>query len=63
MAKTLHNMLLFNGFSNGAEMFQLFPVFDCHARFNQNLMQSSPTSSVLLIVISDIPITNKEYNK
>lgn len=47
MVKASLNILLPKRLSNGSEMFQLFPVLDCHARFNQSLTQSLPTSMVM----------------
>ena len=40
MTKTLLNILSFNRLYNGAEVFRLFTVFDCHAMFNQSVTQS-----------------------
>lgn len=47
MTKTLLNILSFNRLYNGAEVFRLFTVFDCHARLNKSLTQSLPTSMVM----------------
>ena len=44
MTKTSLNILSFNRLYNGAEVFQLLTVFDCHAMFNQSVTQSLPTS-------------------